>query len=345
MLIVIITYRRDYSVRQAGTNQIDPRTIAIRDVNIPVYKNEVTEQIREEQKKNCQIIYVLGVEGATHHGFAPILEYLAKSQIDSAGIPYDVVMSSPPLKFGLFGWFKSHGNRLGFSETPPIDDPDLVRKVVADICPLDGRKHIIVEDNSFPCGQEDDIRSYRVHRDHNWLSMTPEEIANSETGKNQPTNLYAFYKAYSSYADIKFLVLHRPYLETIASHASWDNGPIIHSNIIRGFMIVLRRFLDSHIIDPTTGKQLWLLICVEKHFAKFYNFDESAVLEGRRKMLYDVAQFLDWPIKECTHCFDSWHESTKDYAVTLGRKNLQILSEHMKSLNGIWPPTGKQCRL
>lgn len=345
MLLVIIIYRRDYSVRHAGMNHIDPRTIDIREVNIPVYESEKTAQISEERKKNCQIIYVLGVEGATHHGFAPILEYLAKSQIDSAGIPYDVVMSSPALKFGLFGWYKSHGNRLGFSETPPIDDPELVRKVIADICPLDGRKHIIVEDNSFPCGQEDDLRSYRVHRDHNWLSMSPEEIANSETGKNQPTNLYDFYKAYNTYADVKFLVLHRPYLETIASHASWDEGPIIHSNIIRGFMIMLRRFLDSHVIDPKTGNQLWLLICVEKHFAKFYNYDDSAVLEGRRKMISDVAQFLSWPITECNHCFDSWHESTKDYAVTLGQKNLQILSEHMKSLDGIWPPNGKQCRL
>jgi hypothetical protein len=174
--------------------------------------------------------------------------------------------------------------------------------------------------------------------------MTPEEIANSETGKNQPTDLYRFYKAYKPYAEVKFLVLHRPYLETIASHVGWDTGPVVHSNIIRGFMIILRRFLDAHMIDPKSGEQLWLLICVEKHFAKYYQYNDAMVAEGRRKMLHDVATFLRWPVTECPHCFDSWHESTKDYEATLGRENLQTLGDHMKAMEGIWPPNGKQCR-
>ena len=174
--------------------------------------------------------------------------------------------------------------------------------------------------------------------------MTPQEIANSESGQNQPTNLYEFYKSYSEYADVKFLVLHRPYLETIASHATWDGGPIVHSNIIRGFMMILRRFLDTHIVDPTSGQRLWLLICVEKHFAKYYNFNEPAVADARRKMLYEVATFLGWPVKDCPRCFDSWHESTKDYAATLGVENLKVLEEHRMSMEGIWPPN-RQCRV
>jgi hypothetical protein len=337
MVFTIITYRRDYAARKTQSSSWP-------EIHIPTFQHDIDLKMREETRKNCQIIYVLGVEGATHHGFAPILEYLANSQMDEAGIPYNVVMFSRALKFGLFGWFnKVHGLRLGFSDTPPLDDPELVKRVIADICPADGRKHIIVEDNSFPCGQEDDKRSYRVHRQHEWLGMSPEEIANSESGQNQPLNLNAFYRAYSPYAEVKFLVLHRPYLETIASHADWDEGPIIHSNIIRGFMIILRRFLDSHLIDPKTGKQLWHLICVEKHFAKFYNFNDMAVAEARRNMLHGVAQFLNWPVKECPHCFDSWHESTKDYAATLGQENLQVLDQHMKSMEGIWPPN-RQCR-
>lgn len=338
MLFVIVTYRRDYTARKAQSYSLKSQ------IHIPTFQHEIAAQFQEETRKNCQIIYVLGVEGATHHGFAPILEYLANSQVDSAGVPYDVMMSSRALKFGLFGWYKAHGMRLGFQDTPPLDDPELVRRVIRDICPPDGRKHVIVEDNSFPCGQEDDRRSYRVHRQHEWLHMSPEEIANSESGKNQPTNLNAFYRAYSPYADVKFLVLHRPYLEVIASHAEWDQGPIIHSNIIRGFMIILRRFLDSHMIDPKTGKQLWHLICVEKHFAKFYNFNDMAVIEARKKMLYNVANFLNWPVKECPHCFDSWHESTKDYAATLGPDNLRVLEEHIKSIEGTWPPN-RQCRV
>ncbi|KAL7508586.1 hypothetical protein ACHAXN_005675 [Cyclotella atomus] len=340
MLYVIITYRRDYTLRKAQAFHLQS------EINVPTFQHEIAERYRAETRKNCQIIYVLGVEGATHHGFAPILEYLANNQVDPAtGIPYDIVMSSRALKFGVFGWYKAHGMRLGFNaETPPLEDPELVQRVIADICPNDGRKHVIVEDNSFPCGQEDDRRSYRVHRQHDWLRMSPEEIADSESGNNQPTNLNAFYKAYSPYADVKFLVLHRPYLEVIASHAEWDTGPVVHSNIIRGFMIILRRFLDSHMIDPKTGRKLWHLICVEKHFAKFYNFDDVAVAQARKNMLHEVASFLDWPVKECPNCFDSWHESTKDHAATLGPENLQILDEHMKSIEGTWPPN-RQCRV
>jgi hypothetical protein len=259
-------------------------------------------------------------------------------------------MYSRALKFGLFGWHAAYASQsMGYNYTPPLDDPELAQRVIANICPADRRKHIIVEDCSFPCGHEyagqapgSKHRSFRVKRDPSWRNMSSEEIADSESGQNQPTNLTAFYNLYSKYADVKFLVLHRPYLETIASHPKWDSGPIIHSNVIRGFMIILRRFLDSHPIDPETGKQLWHLICVEKHFAKFYNFSDTAVSEARKNMIHGVAQFLNWPVKECPHCFDSWHESTKDYEATLGKK-LPVLDRHSKSMAGIWPPSD-ECR-
>eukprot|EP00970_Alexandrium_tamarense_P008195 scaffold1559_cov193-Alexandrium_tamarense.AAC.12 len=309
----------------------------------------------EEQRNNCQIIYVLGVEGATHHGFLPILVSLARNQMNTDGIQYDVQYDSHSLRYGLFGWYDNQGDILrefgNPEEKPRVDDPTLVRNVISQICPNDGQKHVIIEDNSFPCGQSDDPRSYRIHRQQDWLDMSPEELANSWSANNQPTNLYQFYDAYRPYADVKFVVLHRPFLETIASHAKWDTGPAVHSNIIRGFMLILRRFLDAHQFDMATGERLWTLVCVEKHFAKFYDYNDVQVTEARNAMLYNLASFMMWPTKVCHHCFDSWHESEKDYSNVLGNQNMQVLDVHMQWLEGVWPPISSgasaenQCRI
>jgi hypothetical protein len=81
ILFAIITDRRDYdAATKAQSWSTRP------DVNI-----DANTATNKDTKKNCQIIYVLGVEGATHHGFTPILEYLANSQMDEIGRP-------PPLQ-------------------------------------------------------------------------------------------------------------------------------------------------------------------------------------------------------------------------------------------------------
>ena len=347
-----------------GGSFSDPKTVSLRAQPygaIPLAVDDSSASVASppypsaEQRNNCQIIYVLGVEGATHHGFLPILESLARNQADVNGLPYDVQYNAKALRYGLFGWYNNQGDiRRVFGnpqQAPPVDDPTLVQNVISQICPNDGKKHVLIEDNSFPCGQSDDPRSYRIHRQQDWLGMSPEELANSWSANNQPTNLYQFYDAYRPYADVKFVVLHRPFLETIASHAKWDTGPAVHSNIIRGFMLILRRFLDAHQFDMATGERLWTLVCVEKHFAKFYDYNDVQVTEARNAMLYNLASFMMWPTKVCHHCFDSWHESEKDYSNVLGNQNMQVLDVHMQWLEGVWPPISSgasaenQCRI
>lgn len=298
--------------------------------------------INHDSRNNCQIIYIVGVEGATHHGFLPIIETLARKQIDPAtGLEYHVDASPSALKAGLFGWFSGQVKRWGFDNTPEIDDPAFVRKVLEESCPNDGKKHVLIEWASFPSGHLDDKRSYRVHRQKEWLSMTPEEIANDAEAQTHPFNLPAFYRAYSPFADIKFVVLHRPFLETIASHADWDEGPIIHSNIIRGFMLVIRRFLDSHTIDWVTGGRLWAVVCADRIMTKNYGPEED-VRVARQNIISYLADFLNWPDGVCPHCFDEWYESKKDPFEVLGTENVKILLDHMKLLVGVWPPPGEE---
>lgn len=111
-----------------------------------------------------------------HHGVEPIIATLAANQVDpETGKSYAVHSKSKDLRYGLFA---PTGSRLGFDEPPPMDDPELVKKVISSICPNDGRKHIIIEAASFPCGGK--FRVSRGSGSHAWRQMSPEAIANSE---------------------------------------------------------------------------------------------------------------------------------------------------------------------
>lgn len=315
----------------------DPKSVILR-TDSP---SELIDDDLKARRKNCQVVYLMGVEGATHHGFLPIIEALANSQVDpSTDQHYRVDMKPKFLKSAVYGW--GAGKRLaGRTKIPAIDDDSMIRRAVQRSCPDDGEKHVLVEWQSFPSGHEDDPRSYRVHRQHDWLSMTPAQIADSPLANQNPANMTAFVRAYSPYMDIKFVVLHRPFLETIASHDKWDGGPEVHSNIIRGFMLILSRFLKANPFDLVDGSRMWNLLCVERIMAKNYDTEKDALV-ARTHVLANMAEFLGWPVKECEHCFDNWYESKKDPEQVLGEEKTVMLREHMELLDGVWPPPGEE---
>ncbi|KAL3805120.1 hypothetical protein HJC23_003348 [Cyclotella cryptica] len=296
--------------------------------------------------------------GVSHHGFEHIIKHLASIQKDTvSNIPYDIVNEDMKKRnnflFALYGEYnrtiaKQNGEILpmGYNHTPPFDDPRLVERLFAQSCPRDGKKHVIIDWHSFPSGSFHAKRPFRVYRQKDWMNMSSSEIATSKSALNHPFNLTAFYLAYSRYADIKFIVLHRPYLETIASHADWDSTPIIHSEITRGFIYILRRFLDKYAVDTTTGDKLWHLVCVQNISSNFYNNDETRVELARRRFVKELTKFLNWPINECPNCFNAWRDSTKDHMAILGDYATTV-KHHAESLKGSWPPVthGEQCNI
>ena len=299
-----------------------------------IFNDPKTVIDKSPNPKNCQIVYILGVEGAMHHGFSTVFDTLARQQVDhETNVPYKIHRGGMEggekwLQSILLGIFRPHRSKRS------AEDPRLVKQVMRKMCPPDGKKHIILEDSSFPFGQAD-FDFPRVRRDPAWSDLTMDEIASSDSALNQPTNLYKFYDTYSNYADIRFVVIHRPFLETVASHHEWDGGSIGHSNVLRGFMLLLRRFLDNHMFD-VEGSKLWTLVCIERIAAKFYD-SQLEVEMARQHVLSNLANFLSWPIEECPTCFDSWKESTKDYRNVLG-EDLELLEDHIKTLEGVWPP-------
>jgi hypothetical protein len=315
------------------------------------------------RRSNCQIIYVLGVEGSLHHGFMPVIKSLAEQQVDPAtGSRYHVLNEHNILRAAIFG-SKKFGH-------VPISDPQLVQETLATICPPNNRngseeevKYIILEGNSFPSGGVDS--TFRVPRQQDWQSMTPNEIATSPQALHHPTNLYEFYNAYSPHVDIRFVVLHRPYLDTIASHARFDSGPIQHSTVISGFLLLLSRFLVSHMYyhynnasDSATsgdGKDvvpLWTIVCAEQLSSKEHKTTQQ-LLTAREQIVRSLANFLGWPQQSCLKCFDNWKESSKESPEKrLGTATTNIVLDHAKALVGIWPPRRsedglpqQQCRM
>ncbi len=159
-------------------------------------------------RDNCQIVYVLGVEGSIHHGVTPILRNLASHQVqyvdgavddNSAGSDpsrYDVNYADRRLRSALFGFSRNARS---------MDNPKMVRHTMRQLCPDDGLHHVILEDLSFPSGEYDDARTYRIHRQRWWYQSTMEQIAMSETALNHPFNLDKFYEAYSVRGSLFFV--------------------------------------------------------------------------------------------------------------------------------------------
>jgi len=308
-------------------------------------KRQQQQQLTQEQlaKDNCQIIYILGVEGAIHHGFTPILEKLAKSQQDpTTGKAYEVTYAPKVLRSALFGLYQ---------EKRDMDDPTLIAKVFRELCPeTDGKtKRVIIEDSSFPSGAMDDPRSYRIRRQASWMTSTMEEVANDEFAINHPVNLRKFYEVYSQHANIQFILLNRPFVETMASHANdWGEEVVGRSNMIRGFMLILRRFLEqlrqeeeNNTSGGTRGsrkkKELSTIVCADKIMSKNYESMYETTM-ARQHVLDYLTEFLGWPSSRCPECYNTWKESKKDPAEVLGEKNLGLMLNDMKELKGMWPP-------
>ncbi len=125
----------------------DPKTI---EICIP-YLQPIAVDDATKACKNCQVVYIMGVKGAMHHGFTPIVEVLAKQQVDPESGWQNLVKSTRYLKWGLFGWW-------GFPVIP-------VKQVVEKSCSNNGGKHHLIEWASFPSGHEDN-RRFCVHLQH-----------------------------------------------------------------------------------------------------------------------------------------------------------------------------------
>ena len=72
------------------------------------------------------------------------------------------------------------------------------------------------------------------------------------------------------------------------------------------------------------------------------NYDtEHDIKVARKHVMSYLTEFLGWPDGDCSQCFDDWRESTKNPVDVLGRENVEVMMDHMKYLEGVWPPPGE----
>ena len=293
-----------------------------------------------------------------HHGFMPVLKSLAERQSDglaAGGMPeYDVMYENEPLHSAIFkpldeppycdrGESEKEEVGGGPCDVRSMSIPGSVVALLDEICPKrnDVRKRrIFLEDNSFPSGEAAHHREIRASQ---WNRMSAAEIANSITASNHPANLNDLYDSFGPYVDVRFVVLHRPYLETIASHPGFDGGPVRHSILISGFIMLLSRFLSTHMYSAPSrdGKYspLWTIVCTDRLTSKSFT-TENELLESRASVLRHLANFLGWPVSTCPDCFDGWRESTKRVSPQerFGDEATDEVLVHAKMLESIWPP-------
>lgn len=299
-------------------------------------------------RARCQVIYIVGLESRydLRRGVLSLVEALARRQTDpETGREFVVDVEPRPLRTGLFGWHRHRARRWGFPDgtMPPLGDPALVRRVVDESCPNDGRRRVYIESQAFPSGREDDPRPYRVRaRRGEWANMTAEEISYDDEAMSHPTNMTAFLEAYGPHMDVKLVVLHRPFLELVAASDRALEDPRAQSNVVRGFMLILRRFLDAHAYDPVAGGRLWTLLCVDEIHSRLFDRTKDAQ-ESRANVMARLAAFLGWSEGECRGCFDDWREVRRGRAEIMewvgGREVLRALERDRETLRGVWPPS------
>lgn len=155
------------------------------------------------------------------------------------------------------------------------------------------------------------------------------------------------------------MVLHRPFMETIASHSGFDGGPEKHLNIISGYLLLIRRFLDDLPLD-SHGNSRWTLVCMQQLSTRYYKGDTDRLTSARQAVVSNLAAFLKWPQEACDDCFDQWRDSERldpeaqlyNRGVAQGQPDiLDKLDAKVVALDGIWPPpppqggngAGEQC--
>ncbi|KAL7550441.1 hypothetical protein ACHAWF_013674 [Thalassiosira exigua] len=286
------------------------------------------------RRENCQIVYVLGVEGAGHQRITPILKKLIERQSESqTGSRYVYHEARDSLvQKAVFGHM---------ARRSAVSDLELVNELLRSICPNDGARHVLLLDTSFPSKSVDRGSYYRVGRQKQWTDMGVTEIAESETALNHPVNLRQFYKAYSPHADVRFVALSQPLMVSIAEHPKLDGGPEQHTAVMSGYLLLLRQFLDW--LGRTAGKKNWTLLCMEELSEQFHHGNMAKVVSSHTDMVRNIAHFLGWPVDQCVGCLPDLeakvvYNSTRKLEGEDIRLPLELINMKKEVLKGIWPP-------
>ena len=272
--------------------------------------NEEIHVMDSTKSSKCQIVYVLGVEGSGHHGVSDVLIQTLANEQD------DIELR-----------FRDHD----FRKIMTARDSAEIAPKMERICKAPNERTVIVEDTSFPTGLE-----YRKI----YAGRPAMDVAAILDIKPHPLDLESLVDTFSPHADIKFVILHRPFFSVAVSHSEYkvDGGITGHGEVMSGHMRYLGKLFKP---DRLGGKVNWMLLCTDR----LRTTERDAVVG-------ELADFLGWAKRQCDHCFDKWISSRKSPSEVAGEDVMAKLEEQKTELEstGLWPPrregeTRPQCPL
>lgn len=271
----------------------------------------------ETTPHHCQIIYVVGIEGSQHHGTTEVITKFASRQIDENGEPFQV-KGRESIR-DIVNWH----HLTGQVDVVPYEKR---QETMDQLCPNDGRRHVLIEDNSFPSGYD---------RRSEWKMMTPQEIAAQLHEDPHPVDLLEFANQFSPFAQIRFVVLHRPYINTVVSRIKFDKTTDVHAHVVSGNLIYLESILRH---QPSESVPPFIVLCVSQLSESESNNQQQGEKTPRGKNLKNLANLMQWPQTDCPECFDEWRDSKKVPMDEVSLEDYQFLLDEREKLKDIWPP-------
>lgn len=293
------------------TNQtITKQQHLLKETKSATSKKFVVKKNKSKHPK-CQLIYVVAIEGSSHHGFLPVLERFVTEQVNEHGNSFNLysnkrtvlqVMNFTDLKVRKFWGYTGE------------ESPEQRKEVMKTICPSDGSNNVIICDKSFPAFME-----YRKKL----VNMTAAEIAAHLKLNPNPISLIDLPQLFEPFADVHYILLHRQWLNTVASHPYFDGGFAEHGRVISGYQQYLGDLFSNNDVVKAVPTSV---VCSDLMDQKEY----------QEQVLEELATQFQWKKNACSNCFDTWKASKKNPEIDI--QSFKYLIELQQNASSVWPP-------
>lgn len=215
--------------------------------------------VPNDARAACEIVSVIGLEGTGHHGLGPVLTSMLN-----------------------FAENKQRVIRRSLIKSASANYTEIFSQYAAS-CKNKKVSCISVGGGSFP-----NSRSPFTTKLKSQMRWNPENEKHwrflMEVG--HPIQIEKFYLAAHQFCAVKFILLHRNFVDTNWSHKTWDTGIRGHSRVLGMFA----EYIDKNLQKLPTN--VWKRIDYEDFWSN-----------KREVVLSDLSKFLNWKVSNVTAAF------------------------------------------
>lgn len=208
-------------------------------------------------KGNCQEIHVIGLEGVGHHGFGPVLNQLAFQT------PEIVILRRTSGPGGI-------NIAKGIKEANYSQVAEGFR-FRAEACLRQTKTCVSFGGCSYPCS-----RSPFTSKLKSVKRWEPKHLSYL-LRVGHPIHISKWFAAASKHCDIRFVLLHRNFVETVFTHRTWDTGVRGHSEVL----LLFAEYID--VMLKHIPQSSW----VRFDYEDFWSFRREEALKA-------LVHFLGW---------------------------------------------------